>query len=152
MRLSCARWGCRRLGWLHQLCGKRRLQVFSLSGQSLRKISGEWWEARCLTAMNDRLYLTEFGGDDADSDASEEGDEHPDYGKRIFVLTRDGTPLQIFRIDNLPHIEMDHIWHMVGVPRGGQDAPSCLMASITYMYEFEDGFEECDALMELRGV
>ena len=73
-----------------------RLQVFSLTGEHRRSVTGEWRSPRYLCSAKDRLYLVEEAcmGDD-----EEEDDAHfpaaPLQGRRILVLSLQGDVLQV---------------------------------------------------------
>ena len=68
--------------------GNHRLQVFSLTGEHRRSITGEWKRPLTLCFVKDRLYLVEaFGYDDGIYG-------HP--GQRIFVLSLQGDTLQVY--------------------------------------------------------
>ena len=73
--------------------GNDRLQVFSLTGEHRRSITGEWKRPAELCFVKDRLYLIE--GQNYDRD---EEDEliNPLLGRRIFVLSLQGDTLQVY--------------------------------------------------------
>jgi hypothetical protein len=63
--------------------GNHRLQVFSLTGEHRRSITGEWRSPRLLCCVKDRLYLVE------------EDDGAPLQGRRVLVLSLQGDILQV---------------------------------------------------------
>jgi hypothetical protein len=66
-----------------------RLQVFSLTGEHRRSITGEWRSPRRLCFAKDRLYLVE-------EDYHGVADEHRQVqGRRILVLSLQGDILQV---------------------------------------------------------
>ena len=67
-----------------------RLQVFSLTGEHRRSITGEWTEPQQLCCAKDRLYLSEQRDDDIAAE-----DHIPLQGRRILVLSLQGDILQI---------------------------------------------------------
>ena len=73
-----------------------RLQVFSLTGEHLCSITGEWKRPVGLCFVKDRLYLIEESQDEDDVDESEELYE-PLRGRRIFVLSLQGDTLEVFQ-------------------------------------------------------
>ena len=62
-----------------------RLQVFSLTGEHRRSVTGEWRSPQYLCFAKDRLYLLEQSNGEA-----------PVQGHRIFVLSLLGDILQVF--------------------------------------------------------
>ena len=64
-----------------------RLQVFSLTGEHRRSITGEWTLPQYLCCVKDRLYLVEqyIDGDEA----------YESQGRRILVLSLQGDVLQV---------------------------------------------------------
>ena len=67
--------------------GNHRLQVFSLTGEHRRSITGEWSQPQQLCCAKDRLYLIE---------GQEHGDEaYESQGRRILVLSLQGDVLQV---------------------------------------------------------
>ena len=64
-----------------------RLQVFSLTGEHRRSITGEWRLPECLCCAKDRLYLVEA------EDYS--GEAYASQGRRILVLSLQGDVLQV---------------------------------------------------------
>ena len=73
--------------------GNDRLQVFSLTGEHRRSITGEWKRPIALCFVKDRLYLIEENDDDKD----EHGElTNPLAGRRIFVLSLQGDTLQVY--------------------------------------------------------
>ena len=64
-----------------------RLQVFSLTGEHRRSITGEWTLPQHLCCVKDRLYLVEqyIDGDEA----------YESQGRRILVLSLQGDVLQV---------------------------------------------------------
>jgi len=71
------------------VCDKlnHRLQVFSLTGEHRRSITGEWRLPECICCAKDRLYLVE------DEDYS--GEAYKSQGRRILVLSLQGDVLQV---------------------------------------------------------
>merc|ERR1711977_483379 len=70
-----------------------RLQVFSLTGEHRRSITGEWKRPAALCFVKDRLYLIEA----VDYDVDDEGELiNPQLGRRIFVLSLQGDILQVY--------------------------------------------------------
>ena len=65
-----------------------RLQVFSLTGEHRRSITGEWRSPEHLCFAKDRLYLVEREHD--------RDDDAPLQGRRILVLSLQGDILQVF--------------------------------------------------------
>jgi hypothetical protein len=80
-----------------------RLQVFSLSGEHRRSITGEWRSPQLLCCVKDRLYLVEqdyLGG----------ADEHQQVrGRRILVLSLQGDILQVVTHPTEPTAEFHSI-------------------------------------------
>ena len=75
----------------HEDCS---LRVLSLSGEFVRKITGEWLRLHSIRFFNERLYLLELrGGFHNNNEAA---------GRRIFVLSPQGDTLQIY--DCRPHL------------------------------------------------
>ena len=67
--------------------GNHRLQVFSLTGEHRRSITGEWRQPQRLCCAKDRLYLSE---------QRVNGEDHiPLQGRRILVLSLQGDILQV---------------------------------------------------------
>ena len=67
--------------------GNHRLQVFSLTGEHRRSITGEWSQPQQLCCAKGRLYLIE---------GQEHGDEaYESQGRRILVLSLQGDILQV---------------------------------------------------------
>ena len=64
-----------------------RLQVFSLTGEHRRSITGEWRSPQFLCFAKDRLYLIERD--------PEEEEEDDDQGRRILVLSLQGDILHV---------------------------------------------------------
>ena len=84
----------------------RSLQVFSLAGEHLREVRGDWRQPHSLCFFSDRLFLVERDGEDEENDDEYEEDEDLDdmesqakreAGKRIFVLTPQGETLQVWK-------------------------------------------------------
>ena len=74
--------------------GNHRLQVFSLTGDHRRSITGEWRSPEVLRFANDRLYLVERDPtQEEDGDTTE--DTNPLQGRRILVLSLQGDILQV---------------------------------------------------------
>ena len=75
-------------------CDNDRIQVFSLAGEHLRSITGEWERPVALCFMKDRLYLVEEDNDEKD----EEGElVNPLSGRRICVLSLQGDTLEVYQ-------------------------------------------------------
>jgi hypothetical protein len=76
-----------------------RLQVFSLTGEHRRSITGEWRSPRRLCFAKDRLYLVEFDPEEEDHEEDEDGESaepaFPLQGRRILVLSLQGDILQV---------------------------------------------------------
>ena len=74
-----------------------RLQVFSLTGEHRRSITGAWRSPRRLCFAKDRLYLVEeeYINDEDDPVA-------PLQGRRILVLSLQGDILQVVRHPSEP--------------------------------------------------
>ena len=72
-----------------------RLQVFSLTGEHLCSITGEWKRPVGLCFVKDRLYLIEESQDEEEGDETELCD--PLRGRRIFVLSLQGDTLEVFQ-------------------------------------------------------
>jgi hypothetical protein len=74
--------------------GNHHLQVFSLTGEHRRSITGEWRSPRLLCCVKDRLYLIEH-----DHEVGEDGEpvepEFPLQGRRVLVLSLQGEILQV---------------------------------------------------------
>jgi hypothetical protein len=76
-----------------------RLQVFSLTGEHRRSITGEWRSPRRLCFAKDRLYLVECDPEMEDHEEDEDGESaepaFPLQGRRILVLSLQGDILQV---------------------------------------------------------
>ena len=70
-----------------------RLQVFSLTGEHRRSVTGEWRSPEQLCFVKDRLYLVEQKPPDADIAAKTSA--FPLQGLRILVLSLQGDILQV---------------------------------------------------------
>ena len=70
-----------------------RLQVFSLTGEHRRSVTGEWRSPEQLCFVKDRLYLVEQKPPDADIAAKTSA--FPSQGHRILVLSLQGDILQV---------------------------------------------------------
>ena len=75
------------------------LQVFSLAGEHLREVRGEWGAPEQVLHFNGRLYLFEHVPEIGFHD---DGDENAEskrlcVGKRLFVLSLQGETLQVWR-------------------------------------------------------
>ena len=68
--------------------------VFSLSGEHLREVRGDWCAPSFCCSVEDRIYLVEEG-----SEGSEEINE--EAGLRIFVLTPTGETMQVYKPTDL---------------------------------------------------
>jgi hypothetical protein len=79
--------------------GNDRLQVFSLTGEHRRSITGEWRAPEILCFAKDRLYLVERDPEDEDHEEDEDGESaepaFPLQGRRILVLSLQGDILQV---------------------------------------------------------
>jgi hypothetical protein len=79
--------------------GNDRLQVFSLTGEHRRSITGEWRSPESLCFAKDRLYLVELKPDMEDREEDEDGEPvepaFPLQGRRILVLSLQGDILQV---------------------------------------------------------
>ena len=79
--------------------GNHRLQVFSLTGEHRRSITGEWRSPLRLCFAKDRLYLVERDPEDEDHEEDEDGESaepaFPLQGRRILVLSLQGDILQV---------------------------------------------------------
>ena len=73
--------------------GNDRLQVFSLTGEHRRSVTGEWISPLLLCFANDRLYLVEREDDGDEDDDDDYGD--PLRGRRLLVLSLQGDILQV---------------------------------------------------------
>ena len=73
-----------------------RLQVFSLTGEHRRSVTGEWTWPVLLCAVKDRLYLVEFEG-------------CASQGLRILVLSLQGDVLQVVTNPTEPTAEFTSI-------------------------------------------
>ena len=69
-----------------------RLQVFSLTGEHRRSITGEWKRPSSLCVMKDRLYLVEHYESEADGPYK----DSQARARRIFVLSLQGDTLQVY--------------------------------------------------------
>jgi len=82
-------------------CGfdNHRLQVFSLTGEHRRSITGEWRSPDGLCFAKDRLYLIEREPEGEDHEEDEDGESvepaSPLQGRRILVLSLQGDILQV---------------------------------------------------------
>ena len=85
-------------------CRGCALQVFSLTGQYLRQICGDWRQPRALSHFNGRLYLVEMDGTAEDGQDEETWcPARHEAGKRILVLTPEGQRLQVWKPPELPN-------------------------------------------------
>ena len=79
--------------------GNHRLQVFSLTGEHRRSITGEWRSPESLCFAKDRLYLVERDPEMEDHEEDEDGESvepaFPLQGRRILVLSLQGDILQV---------------------------------------------------------
>ena len=88
--------------------GFDRLQVFSLTGEHRRSITGEWKWPTGLCFVKDRLYLVEGYANDQDSSYDPPYLDLPPWqahlaGKRIFALSLQGDMLQVYQLDEGTH-------------------------------------------------
>ena len=72
-----------------------RIQVFSLTGEHRRSITGEWKRPGALCLVKDRLYLIEES-DDEEDEKGEPVNPLCVCGRRIFVLSLQGETLQVY--------------------------------------------------------
>jgi hypothetical protein len=79
--------------------GNHLLQVFSLTGEHRRSITGEWRSPHFLCCVKDRLYLVEREPDMENHEEDEDGESaepaFPLQGRRILVLSLQGDTLQV---------------------------------------------------------
>ena len=79
------------------------IRVFSMSGEHLRVIEGDWHRPQGLLYVRDRLYLYEAAWeqheDVPENETAEEETERLEARKRIFVLTPQGETIQKYRFD-----------------------------------------------------
>jgi hypothetical protein len=79
--------------------GNHRLQVFSLTGEHRRSITGEWRSPESICFAKDRLYLVEcdpeMRGHEEDEDGEPVEPASPLQGRRILVLSLQGDILQV---------------------------------------------------------
>ena len=80
---------------------RRCLHAFSFSGEHLREMRGDWGLPRSLCFVEDRLYLIEYQGlfSAEESDGRENNEQLEGSGRRIFVLTPEGSTLQVYSPD-----------------------------------------------------
>ena len=80
--------------------GNNRLQVFCLTGEHRRSITGDWKQPHTLCFVKDRLYLVEEKDVEKDDDEEDEEDEgklvNTLQGRRIFALSLQGETLQVY--------------------------------------------------------
>jgi len=93
--------------------GNHRLQVFSLTGEHRRSITGEWRSPLRLCFAKDRLYLVEREPDMEDREEDEDGEPvepaFPLQGRRILVLSLQGDILQVVTHPTEPTAEFQSI-------------------------------------------
>ena len=80
----------------------RCIRVFSMSGEHLRVIGGDWRQPERLLFVRDRLYLFEEEepeDEEPEDETAEEKKDRLEAGKRIFVLTPQGETLQKYVLD-----------------------------------------------------
>ena len=86
------------------------LQVFSLLGQHLREVRGDWRQPKQILHVNGRLYMIEQYGsrelDGYDDDEDEWPQARHEAGRRILVLTPEGETLQVWKAPP-KHTEVD---------------------------------------------
>ena len=84
------------------------IHAFSLTGEYVREIRGEWRRPKQVLFVKDRLYLLE-----SRTLGALPGDEGFSQGRRIFVLSPDGTRRQVFQPQEwqLPAVYADTIAH-----------------------------------------
>ena len=88
---------------------KQCLHVFSMAGEHLREVRGDWWAAQQVLHFNGRLYLFECDPEDGLGAGSDDSDDNVDtssVGKRIFALSMAGETLQVWR----PQIQISSEW------------------------------------------
>jgi len=135
--------------------GNHRLQVFSLTGEHRRSITGEWRSPLSLCFAKDRLYLVERDWKDEEHEVkTEDPEEYGEYGaygdpefplqgRRIIVLSLQGDILQVFTHPT------EH-----GVFTSICCFDHKLLASYTYGIYAPQGFQEPppDGMFALRGL
>eukprot|EP00966_Prymnesium_polylepis_P221604 5126986-Prymnesium_polylepis.1 len=67
------------------------LHVFSLGGEHLREIAGDWHRALSLCCVGDRLYMIE------EIAVEQDGPEELFAARRLLALTLEGVTLQVYR-------------------------------------------------------
>ena len=74
------------------------VHVFSLAGEHLRELFGDWREPKYLLHVNGRLYLSEQDDEiDEEAEYGEWSQERKEAGRRVFVLTLEGQTLQVWK-------------------------------------------------------
>jgi hypothetical protein len=108
--------------------GNHRLQVFSLTGEHRRSITGEWRSPESLCFAKDRLYLVERDPEMEDHEEDEDGESvapaFPLQGRRILVLSLQGDILQVVTHPTEPTAKFQSIccfdcascWRDTGTP------------------------------------
>lgn len=87
--------------------GKHRIQVFSLTGQHVRTIRGEFWAPWQLCFVTDRMYLLEAGWTSLEQTANCPAAAHAKLQRRLLVLTPEGDTLQVY--EGEPHEKIDGV-------------------------------------------
>ena len=117
------------------VCDKlnHRLQVFTLTGEHRRSITGEWRLPECLCCAKDRLYLVEAEDYSSESYAFQ--------GRRILVLSLQGDVLQVVTHPSEPTA----VFHSI----------CCFDGKLLAGYEYsEAGMPSCNkqAVLALQGL
>ena len=119
------------------------LQSFSLAGEHLREIRGDWRQPESLCYFNGRLFLNEHDGDDelpGDVHAEDEvkagwPQAKKEAGKRIFVLTPQGETLQVWK-----------------APEGVAYLKSMAIFQQELVVSMGARFSDCDQMLSLAGI
>ena len=76
------------------------IQVFSLTGELLRSIRGEWRRPNGLACVRDRLYLTEDYNPSWETNEDERPEGYsPEMGRRVFVMSPAGEAIQTYDLE-----------------------------------------------------
>jgi len=127
--------------------GNHRLQVFSLTGEHRRSVTGEWRSPQSLCFARDRLYLIEQDPTEEDEDEDEDttGDTNL-QGRRILVLSLQGDILQVVTKPTEPTARFRSICCFDGK----------LLASYMYMHmyvtESASTYSRRHGMLALQGV